>query len=269
MILWFQIFFFILHSALDSFTREVYTLCVQTLHNIANPSIRPMTDTRTLSNVSPIEEGNSSSAGKTTCIVPEARSSQTGVSLRYAYNPAKHWYVFRASYGREDKASDFLVEHGTYVYVAKRYVRKEVKGRRTLVLESLIPNLLFVYTTYLEAKEYAEHSVISHYLSLCYNNCEYDQFHKHIPLTVSHKEMMAFIAVTVTHNEHILFITEQQCHYKYKGGEIVRITDGEFKGIKGRVARVSGQQRVVIQITNVGLITTAYIPKAFLSVIRE
>ena len=36
--------------------------------------------------------------------IPEAKSSQTGVSVKYVPTPDKHWFVFRASYDREDKA---------------------------------------------------------------------------------------------------------------------------------------------------------------------
>ena len=64
------------------------------------------------------------------------------------------WYVFRASYGREGKASDYIVEDGTFVYIAKRYARKTVNGKQKKVLENLIPNLLFVYTTVDKAEEY-------------------------------------------------------------------------------------------------------------------
>ena len=42
-----------------------------------------------------------------------------------------------------------------------------------------------------------------------------------------------------------------------------------FKGVEGRVARVSGQQRVIVAITNVGLVSTAYVPTASLQVIEE
>ena len=47
--------------------------------------------------------------------IPEAKSSNTGVSVRYVPDNNKSWYVFRASYGREDKASDYIVEDGTFV----------------------------------------------------------------------------------------------------------------------------------------------------------
>lgn len=98
--------------------------------------------------------------------IPEAKSSQTGVSVRYVPTPDKSWYVFRASYGREDKASDYIVEDGTYVYIAKRYVRKSVNGKSKKVLESLIPNLLFVYTT----KDKLIYTLKTHPVSLTYRS---------------------------------------------------------------------------------------------------
>jgi hypothetical protein len=42
------------------------------------------------------------------------------------------------------------------------------------------------------------------------------------------------------------------------------VIEGLFKGVEGRVARVAGQQRVVISLSGIGLISTAYIPTAFL-----
>ena len=68
--------------------------------------------------------------------IPEARSSKTGVSVRYVSTPDKSWYVFRASYGREDKASDYIVGDGTFVYIAKRYTRKTVNGKQKFPLHS-------------------------------------------------------------------------------------------------------------------------------------
>ena len=62
-------------------------------------------------------------------------------------------------------------------------------------------------------------------------------------------------------------VNPNQCHFK--GGAQVRVIDGEFKGVVGRVARVSGQQRVIIEIDNVGLLATAYIPSACLETINE
>jgi transcription antitermination factor NusG len=42
------------------------------------------------------------------------------------------------------------------------------------------------------------------------------------------------------------------------------VIEGAFAGVEGRVARVMGQQRVVVSLTKIGLVSTAYIPTAFL-----
>ena len=199
--------------------------------------------------------------------IPEATNSQAGVSVRYVPAPDKHWYVFRASYGREDKAFDYIVADGTFAYIAKRYVRKTVNGKQKKVLEALIPNLLFVYTTDAKASEYIKNTPPTSFLSYYYNHFRLDENQKNPPLTISRKEMENFIIATCNQSEHLKLVTESQCHFK--GGETVMVIDGMFKGVEGRVARVSGQQRVVLSLSNVGLISTAYIPTAFLRMKNE
>lgn len=49
-------------------------------------------------------------------------------------------------------------------------------------------------------------------------------------------------------------------------GQVVRIIDGKFKGVVGRVARYQGQQRVGIVIDGLLTVATAYIPTAFLEI---
>ncbi|MBP5772010.1 MAG: UpxY family transcription antiterminator [Bacteroidaceae bacterium] len=199
--------------------------------------------------------------------LPEARSSRTGVSVRYVPDSSKRWYVFRASYGRVEKASDYIIEDGTYVYIAKRYARKWVNGKQKKFLEPLIPNLLFVYTTAHKAEEYIRKTPSLSYLTYYYNHFELVEGKKNPPLTVSCKEMENFVIATCNKSEHLKFVDETHCHFK--GGEIVKVIDGPFMGVEGRVARVSGQQRVVVTLSQVGLVSTAYIPTAFIQVIHN
>ena len=206
-------------------------------------------------------ESNPPSVSFTPDAFPEAKSSKTGVSVRYVPEPNKKWYVFRVSYGRGDKASDYLVEDGTYVYIAKKLVEKYVAGKRKRFLQPLIPNLLFAYTTDKKAEEYVKDTPAISYLSFYYNHFEQDG-ERNPPLTVPDEEMNRFIRTTCNMNKHLLFVQPSQCHFK--GGEQVRVIDGPFAGVEGRVARVAGQQRVVISLSNIGLISTAYIPTAFI-----
>jgi len=202
------------------------------------------------------------STGLAPGVFPSAVNTPAGVSVDYIHDPLKQWYVFRASYGRVDRASDYLVACGTYTYIAKRYADKVIDGRRRRVLENLIPNLVFAYTTAEDADRYVKGTPELTYLTYYYNHFETDEFGKNPPLTVSCREMENFIRATSSHNEHLLFVKPSQCHYK--SGDMVKVVDGPFVGVEGMVARVSGQQRVVLSLSSVGLVSTAYVPTAFI-----
>lgn len=216
----------------------------------------------TLFNVTP--QGDNSpprNVGLTSNVPP--KSTRNGVSMRYAPDPTKKWYVMRVTYHRERKAYDFLQAKGIEAYLPLRHtLKKNNNGKRKLVLDSLLPNFLFVYTTpeiiKICTKDTKELFFLNHY----YNHFETDSFGKNPPLTVSYKAMMNFIRVTSVDSEHVWLVEPRQCHYK--SGDMVRVTEGEFKGVEGRVARIAGQQKVVVEIEGVCLVSTAYIPSAFI-----
>ena len=51
---------------------------------------------------------------------------------------------------------------------------------------------------------------------------------------------------------------------KFEKGQLVKIIDGTFKGVIGRVARWKGQQRVGVVVDELMTVMTAYVPSAFL-----
>ena len=99
-------------------------------------------------------------------------------------------------------------------------------------------------------------------LSYYYNHFERDEVGKNPPLIVDYKKMEQFISLTTIMNEHIKIVDNKACNFKY--GDFVRVTDGMFKGIEGRVARVSGQQRVIVELKGLCLVATAYMPTSFI-----
>ena len=48
---------------------------------------------------------------------------------------------------------------------------------------------------------------------------------------------------------------------QFKLGDNVIVTEGEFKGVHGRVARIAGQQRVIVELFDGCLVATAYVPR--------
>ena len=219
------------------------------------------------------EELKSPNAEVTLDIIPEAVDSQKGVSVRYVHSPANAWFVLRASYGREVKVRDMLINLGIYAHVAQRYEKRLVKGKPKKVLVSLLPNLLFAYIPKVKAQSYirGHDSALSTLASFYYNHFEKDEYdsEKNPPLTVSEKEMVSFVRTTSTNSEHLKVVDMEKCRFlsdnKNKMVEVIR---GDYRGVIGRIARVAGQQCIVVSIANGRWnISTDYIPTPYLRVL--
>lgn len=208
-------------------------------------------------------------AGLTSNVLPEAKSSQTGVSSEYVPKDNHNWYVLRITYNRTQKACGIISTSNVQAFMPMHYINKVVIGKKKRILEPLLPNLFFVYATREQANELVkkrtdEPSFIKFYLD---KTLPLEANGKHPPLTIPFNSMLNFIKATSTESEHVRIVSASQCHYK--SGDLVRITDGEFKGVEGKVARIAGQQRVVVEITGLCLVATAYIPTAYIQCINN
>ena len=202
--------------------------------------------------------------GLTSNVLPEAQRSQTGVSSGYVQKANHEWFVLRVTYNRTQKACDIISTANVQSYMPMHYVMKKEIGKKKRMLQPLLPNLFFVYATRetvnsIIKKKGEETSVLKFYLD---KTKPLEDNGKHPPLTIPFTSMTNFIKATSTDSEHVRIVSAEQCHYK--SGDIVKVIDGEFKGVTGRVARIAGQQRVVVEISGLCLVATAYIPSAFL-----
>ena len=219
----------------------------------------------TLSNVSSSRDGIKSLDDRAAPI-HSLDVDKHGVSLNYEYNPTKKWYVLRATYGREKKAYDYIVNDGTTAYLPLRYVHKTIEGQKRRVLIPLLPNILFVYSEKEKINEYLKQTPELSYLRYYYNHLETDVNGVNPPMVVEYKEMNNFIDATNVDDEHLRVVNLSQCHFK--SGDKVRVVEGAFRGVQGYVARVAGQQRVIVTIEGLCSIATAYIPSAFIEIIE-
>ena len=215
----------------------------------------------TLSNVSPSRDGIKSLDDRVAPIHP-LDVDKHGVSFNYEYNPQKKWYVLRATYGREKKAYDYIVNDGTTAYLPLRYVHKTIEGRKRRLLVPLLPNILFVYSEEEKINEYLKYTPELSFLRFYYNHLETDANGVNPPMVVEYKEMNNFIEATNVDDEHLRVVDLSQCHFK--SGDKVRVVEGAFRGVQGYIARVAGQQRVIVTIDGLCSIATAYIPSAFI-----
>lgn len=225
------------------------------------------TDTPALSNATSRGGGTKPpDAGLASVVSPEAIRCGQGVSSDYVPKESHRWFVLRATYGRSEQAYDVLVRNHIEAYIPKHYVLKQIDGKKKRIKEPLLPNLVFVYATEEKLRE-------------CLKQTPYLRFYrdktqplslrdgKHPPMIIDYQKMMNFIHLTSMGDEHIRLVDVQQC--RYKSSDRVRVIEGKFRGVTGRIARICGQQRIVIEVDGLCMVATAYVPSAFVEKLRE
>ena len=200
--------------------------------------------------------------GLTATAIPEANGSQTGVSVRNVQSETKQWYILRVSYGRAEKANDLLAAKGIETYIPFHTIYKEVNGKPKKQRVPMLPNFLFVHTCLSLFESLLKSSPDFRFISFYYDHFNMKLDGKNPPLVLPANSMDNFIKLTSIDDEHILRIDEVSGTYKQ--GDFVRIIEGPFKGIEGRVTKITGQKRVIVELPGLCSVATAYIPKGFI-----
>ena len=234
---------------------------------------QPLTANASLYNGQPTDTGSSCpSAGLTSC-TPSISKNKGGVSVENVPDASKQWFVLRVSYGRIVKAKAFVEAKGFECYVPIRYKEVKKHDKKRIITEPLLSSFLFVHAaaeqvdSFLQDKniQAPENKALLSYYYDHTSHCENSPT-KNPPLVISDAAMDNFIRLTSIHNPHIIPVTSE--NIKYKLGDEVMITEGDFKDIHGRVARIAGQQRVVVELFEGYLVATAYIPKDAIKIIN-
>ena len=220
------------------------------------------------------------STGRTPDVLPEvqkpvlAENSQTGVSTRNALSGSTlktiklkpkdipHWYALRVTYGREKKAYDYLVGKHVEAYYPTITTIKIVDGKRKSVEESRLPNIFFARGTEEEIKSFVYDNVNLPHLRFYYRHFHEGARVVKEPLIVPDYQIESLKIICASEAEDIILVPSDV--HKFKKGQTVRIIDGAFKGVIGKVARYHGQQRVAVIIDGLLTIASAYVPSAFL-----
>ena len=208
--------------------------------------------------------------------VPEpakAENLQSGVSTSNVPLPkdiqearrearAAHWYALRVTYGREKKAYDYLVGKHVEAYYPTIRTVKEVDGKRKTVEESRLPNIFFARGTEEEIKSFVYDNVNLPYLRFYYRHIHEGARLVKEPLIVPDYQIEGLKIICASESENVIIVPPEI--QKFQAGQTVRVIDGVFKGVIGKVSRYQGQQRVAIIIDGLLTIASAYVPSAFL-----
>lgn len=220
-----------------------------------------------LYNGQPSDTGSSCPSARLTSCTPSISDDvRNGVSVENVPNGNKQWFVLRVSYGRIDKAKIFVEAKGMECYVPLRYKEVRKQGKKRIIPIPLLPSFIFVYATAeqvetllyeIKVSTNESRNLLSYYFD--HTSQRQDNPNRNPPLTIQDEAMNNFIRLTSIKNPHIIPVTSNSIQFKL--GDNVVVTEGEFKGVHGRVARIAGQQRVIVELFDGCLVATAYVPK--------
>ena len=227
---------------------------------------QPLTADASLYNGQPTDTGSSCPSARLTSCTPSILNNKGGVSVENVSEAHRQWFVLRVSYERIIKAKAFVEAKGFECYVPMRYKEVKKHDKKRIITEPLLPSFLFVHVTAEQVETLIhDNKVVTNesraLLSYYFDHTIHRQDNSYCnpPLTIQNEAMNNFIRLTSIKNPHIIPITSDNIQFKL--GDNVVVTEGKFNGIHGRVARIAGQQRVVVELLEECFVATAYIPR--------
>ena len=174
------------------------------------------------------------------------------------------WYALRATYSRELKVQAHLQEKGLRTFIPMMWQRCPVKPGMTTnttssptgsgISRKLVPaisSLVFVYWTregidsYI--RSFGDARPVNYYWDRTTNS----------PLTIPDKDMENFITVASTLDEDLIYLTEVSD--KLREGQAVKVKEGPFKGVEGKIVRIRKSRRILVELPGMLAVASTYV----------
>ena len=85
------------------------------------------------------------------------------------------------------------------------------------------------------------------------------------PLIVPDKAMEDFMKVSSSMDEDLIYITE--ISDKLREGQTVRVKEGAFAGVEGKVVRIKKSRRILVELPGMLAVATTYVSPSMLEII--
>jgi transcription antitermination factor NusG len=169
------------------------------------------------------------------------------------------WYALRVSYSRELKIQAQLQAKGVRTFVPMMWKKTDVAGQVEKKLVPAVNNLCFVYWTKSEIDEYikgfGDKSPVHFYWDRTTSS----------PMVIPEKAMEDFIKVTSSVDAELIYIT--QIDSKLREGQNVRVKDGPFSGVEGKVVRIKKSRRILVELPGMLAVATTYVSPTMLEIL--
>ena len=154
-----------------------------------------------------------------------------------------HWYAIKVFWRRTARIAEALEELGIEYYAQK-----------------VVPSYIFIHTDEKTAIRFRDSQ-----FGFLYLYAERGEGKK--PIVVPDKQIEVFRIITSAAADGVEILPNDPLSYAV--GDLVRVTDGPFKGAEGYVRRIRKDRRLVIVISGIAAIATYHIPPELLEKVEE
>lgn len=196
-------------------------------------------------------------AGDPPAGLPEVCPSTEAAS---PHEPGTEWFALRTMYCNDMNVGRYLEQQGIQVFIPLHYVNVTRGSIRRRELEPIVRNLVFARTTRARIDRIKETLEGKWPIRLFMDRTTRQ------PIHIPPRQMDNFIRVAGQYNEDLVYVDEQTARCKV--GDVVRIKCGAFAGTQGKLIRVKGHKRVLVAIEGFVYVTTTYIPKEFIEIVK-
>ena len=166
------------------------------------------------------------------------------------------WYALRAFRNKTQPLMREAQEAGFRTYYAVRTEEGFDSGRLEYMDKPLVPALFFIQCPLNWLQEFRNR----HFGEMMV----YTDSPGGKPAPIRDKEMEVFILVTSAQNDKggVEYLGDPKPQYMQ--GDLVRVTEGLYKGAQGVVKRIKKDRKLIIAITGVAMVAISHIPMCYL-----
>jgi transcription antitermination factor NusG len=169
------------------------------------------------------------------------------------------WYALRVTYSRELKIQQQLREKGIETFVPMIWRNIDKDGKKAKKLVPAINNLCFVRWTYQDITDYIKSFGDKSPVHFYWDRTSAS------PLIVPDKAMEDFMKVSSSMDEDLIYITE--ISDKLREGQTVRVKEGAFAGVEGKVVRIKKSRRILVELPGMLAVATTYVSPSMLEIL--
>lgn len=151
-------------------------------------------------------------------------------------------------------------------YAAKVHYNRTLPVRERLVadkVEYFIPEVVASLVFFHESETYLKKFEQDNFSRLWI----YRDPLTHRPTPIPDREMEVFIFVCSAGKQGLTYLGDDKPEYHQ--GDLVRVTDGPFKGAEGHIKRIKKDRRLVVSIRGIAAVATTFIHPQFLEIIKR